>query len=103
MAQPIFRRPLLLIGVLAAVSGPVHAQQPPDVVQTPMLLNEVQQQQRMLTTQAQRLDAQEEQIAAQAQQLEVMQLQVARVMELERTVRASLMKSQYENRRAGKL
>jgi hypothetical protein len=175
MAQPIFRHPLLLIGVLAAVSGPVHAQQPPDVVQSdptantamgsnalffntssgsrvtgsavyvspepqgprqygliaeevekvypelvirnddggiegvryeqlaPMLLNEVQQQQRMLTTQAQRLDAQEEQIAAQAQQLEVMQLQVARVMELERTVRASLMKSQYENRRAGKL
>jgi hypothetical protein len=69
----------------------------------PMLLNEVQQQQRMLTTQAQRLDAQEEQIAAQARQLEVMQLQVARVMELERTVRASLMKSQYENRRADKL
>ena len=174
MAQPIFRRPLLLIGVLAAVSGPLHAQQPPDVVQSdptantamgnalfsntssgsrvtgsavyvspepqgprqygltaeevekvypelvirnddggiegvryeqlaPMLLNEVQQQQRMLTTQAQRLDAQEEQIAAQARQLEVMQLQVARVMELERTVRASLMKSQYENRRAGKL
>ena len=41
--------------------------------------------------------------AAQARQLEVMQLQVARVMELERTVRVSLMKSQYENRRAGKL
>jgi len=40
---------------------------------------------------------------AQAQQLEVMQLQVARVLELERTVRASLMKSQYENRRADKL
>jgi len=104
MAQPIFRRSLLLIGVLAAVSGPLHAQQPPDVVQShPTANNEVQQQQRMLTTQAQRLDAQEEQIAAQAQQLEVMQLQVARVMELERTVRASLMKSQYENRRAGKL
>jgi hypothetical protein len=117
MAQPNCRRPLLLIGVLAALAGPVHAQQPPDVVQSdptantamgteqlaPMLLNEVQQQQRMLTTQAQRLDAQEEQIAVQARQLEVMQLQVARVMELERTVRASLMKSQYENRRADKL
>jgi len=110
MAQPIFRHSLLLIGVLAALAGRVCAQQPPGGVEgvryeqlAPMLLNEVQQQQRMLTTQAQRLDAQEEQLAAQAQQLEVMQLQVARVMELERTVRASLMKSQYENRRAGKL
>ena len=56
----------------------------------PMLLNEVQQQRRTLTAQAERLAAQEERLAAQARQLETIQLRVAQVMQLEPSVQASL-------------
>ena len=53
----------------------------------PMLLNEVQQQQHTLAAQQQRIEAQQ-------RQLEAMQQHVAEVMELERSVRASLVKLQ---------
>jgi hypothetical protein len=56
----------------------------------PLLLNEVQQQRRTLTAQAERLAAQEERMAAQARQLETIQLHVAQVMQREASVRASL-------------
>jgi len=153
MAQPIFRRPLLLIGVLAAVSGPVHAQQPPDVVQSDPTANTAMgtnalffntssgsrvtgsavyaspygqlgvmasseryktdiasmgsgtarlDQLRPVTFRLKNETQGPRQYGLIAEEVE-MQLQVARVMELERTVRVSLMKSQYENRRAGKL
>ena len=51
----------------------------------PMLLNEVQQQQHALAAQQQRIEAQ-------ARQLETMQQHMAEVLELERSVRASLVK-----------
>jgi hypothetical protein len=50
---------------------------------TPMLLNEVQQQRRALAAQEQRL-------AGQARQLEAMQQHLAEMMELDRSLRASL-------------
>ena len=70
---------------------------------SPMLLNVVQQQQRALTAQAERLAAQEERMAAQARQLEALQTHLSEVMELEQSVRASLVKLQEGTGRADKL
>jgi polyhydroxyalkanoate synthesis regulator phasin len=52
----------------------------------PMLLNEVQKQQRTLTAQAERMTAQEQVITAAAQQLRDMQAQLAEVKELKQQI-----------------
>ena len=118
MAQPIFRRPLLLIGVLAAVSwvtgsavyvssyGQLGVMASSERYKTDIASmgsgTARLDQLRPVTFRLKNETQGPRQYGLIAEEVE-MQLQVARVMELERTVRVSLMKSQYENRRAGKL